>query len=106
MHLWGEDVQGRKRKENEYKEKFGNTEIGAPAKPLRMNSEKFIDYLYSHFRYHFDNKPRDYQEIAHKDFIAYTKKRKPRGKAGTNVEFGAKISLSLTREAYSLFCFL
>lgn len=46
----------------------------------RMNAEKFIDYLYSHFRYHFENKPRDYREVAHKNFIAYTKKRKPRGK--------------------------
>ncbi len=37
----------------------------------RMNAEIFIDYLYSHFRYHFENKPRDYREVAHKNFIAY-----------------------------------
>ena len=36
----------------------------------RMNAEIFIDYLYSHFRYHFENKPRDYREVAHKNFIA------------------------------------
>ena len=55
---------------NEYKGKLGNTDIGTPAKSLRMNAEIFIDYLYSHFRYHFENKPRDYREVAHKNFIA------------------------------------
>jgi len=44
----------------------------------RMNTEKFIDFLYTSFRELFDKKPRDYREIAHTDFIAYTKKRKPR----------------------------
>ena len=44
----------------------------------RMNTEKFIDFLYTSFRELFEKKPRDYREIAHTDFIAYTKKRKPR----------------------------
>ena len=43
-----------------------------------MNAERFIDYLYDNFRNHFQSKPRDYREVAHKDFIAYTKKRKSR----------------------------
>jgi len=46
----------------------------------RMNAETFIDYLYYNFREHFENKPRDYREIAHKSFIAYTKQRKHRRK--------------------------
>ena len=46
----------------------------------RMNAEKFIDYLYSYFKDYFEKKPRDYREVAHKNFIAYTKQRKPRSK--------------------------
>ena len=46
----------------------------------RMNAEIFLDYLYYQFKDNFENKPRDYREVAHKDFISYTKKRKPRGK--------------------------
>ena len=45
-----------------------------------MNAESFIDYLYYNYRNLFEIKPRDYREVAHKDFISYTKKRKPRGK--------------------------
>ena len=44
----------------------------------RLNAERFIDYLYDNFRDICMSKPRDYREVAHKDFIAYTKKRKPR----------------------------
>ena len=44
----------------------------------RLNAEGFIDYLYDNFRNMRMSKPRDYREVAHKDFIAYTKKRKPR----------------------------
>ena len=46
----------------------------------RINTERFIDFLYEEFRSEFQGKPRDYREIAHKDFIAYAKKRKPRCK--------------------------
>ena len=46
----------------------------------RMKAESFIDYLYYEFPEAFVKKPRDYREIAHRDFIAYTKKRKPRSK--------------------------
>jgi len=46
----------------------------------RMNAEKFIDYLYSIFKDYSEKKPRDYREVAHKNFIAYTKQRKPRSK--------------------------
>ena len=46
----------------------------------RMKTESFIDYLYYEFRELFDKKPRDYREVAHRDFIEYTKKRKPRSK--------------------------
>jgi hypothetical protein len=34
--------------------------------------------LYVEFRDFFEHKPRDYREVARRDFIAYTKKRKPR----------------------------
>jgi IS5 family transposase len=44
----------------------------------RMNTERFIDYLYENFPNQFQSKPRDYRKVAHKDFIAYTKRRKPR----------------------------
>jgi IS5 family transposase len=44
----------------------------------RLNAERFIDYLYDNFPKEFQSKPRDYREVAHKDFIAYTKRRKPR----------------------------
>jgi IS5 family transposase len=44
----------------------------------RENTERFIDFLYESFRSEFETKPRDYRKIAHRDFIAYTKKRKPR----------------------------
>ena len=44
----------------------------------RENTERFIDFLYESFRSEFETKPRDYRKIAHSDFIAYTKKRKPR----------------------------
>ena len=44
----------------------------------REKSEAFIDYLYNNYRDYFDQKPRDYREIAHKAFIIYTKQRKPR----------------------------
>lgn len=44
----------------------------------RLNAERFIDYLYDNFRKQCQSKPRDYREVAHKDFIAYTKRRKPR----------------------------
>lgn len=44
----------------------------------RHNTENFIDFLYMNFRSKFEDKPRDYRNIAHKEFIAYTKKRKPR----------------------------
>jgi len=46
----------------------------------REKSESFIDYLYQEFSYCFDKKPRDYREVAHRQFITYTKKRKPRTK--------------------------
>jgi len=46
----------------------------------RMKAESFIDYLYHEFRELFDKKPRDYREAAHRYFIIYTKKRKPRSK--------------------------
>ena len=46
----------------------------------REKSESFIDYLYQEFRYCFDKKPRDYREVARRQFIAYTKKRKPGSK--------------------------
>jgi len=46
----------------------------------RMKAESFIDYLYYEFPEAFVKKPRDYREVAHRDFIAYTKKRKPRSK--------------------------
>ena len=46
----------------------------------RMNTENFIDFLYTSFIELFEKKPRDYREIAHTDFIAYTKKRKPNSK--------------------------
>lgn len=45
----------------------------------RMNTEIFIDFLYENFRSELEEKPRDYRNVAHKDFISYTKKRKPRG---------------------------
>jgi hypothetical protein len=44
----------------------------------RENTERFIDFLYKNFRSEFEAKPRDYRKVAHDDFIAYTKKRKPR----------------------------
>ncbi len=43
----------------------------------RENAEAIIDYLYLKYREVFDKKPRDYREIARKNFIAYTKKRRP-----------------------------
>jgi len=46
----------------------------------RMKAESFIDYLYHEFRELFEKKPRDYREAAHRYFIMYTKKRKPRSK--------------------------
>lgn len=46
----------------------------------RMNAESCIDYLYSNFKDYFEKKPRDYREVAHKVFIAYTKQRKPKRK--------------------------
>jgi len=46
----------------------------------RMKAESFIDYLYFEFEELFAKKPRDYREVAHRDFIMYTKKRKPRSK--------------------------
>lgn len=44
----------------------------------RENTEDFIDFLYHSFKPDFKTKPRDYRRVAHKDFISYTKKRKPR----------------------------
>lgn len=44
----------------------------------RLNTERFIDFLYTVYRVLFDKKPRDYRKKANTDFIAYTKKRKPR----------------------------
>lgn len=44
----------------------------------RINTEIFIDFLYESFRSEFEVKARDYRKVAHGDFIAYTKKRKPR----------------------------
>ncbi len=44
----------------------------------RRNTESMIDYLYLQFpKYVIMDKPRIYREIAHNNFIAYTKKRKP-----------------------------
>jgi len=44
----------------------------------RLYTERFIDFLYTNYSSQFQTKPRDYRQIAHRDFIAYTKKRKPR----------------------------
>jgi len=44
----------------------------------RLNTEKVIDFLYVEMRSLFEKKPRDYRQVAHKEFISYTKKRKPR----------------------------
>jgi IS5 family transposase len=46
----------------------------------RVITECFIDIIYMYYNPVFDVKPRDYRQVAHKDFIAYTKKRKPRSK--------------------------
>jgi IS5 family transposase len=46
----------------------------------RVYTERFIDFLYTSYSTVFEIKPRDYRQIAHRDFIAYTKKRKPRSK--------------------------
>ena len=46
----------------------------------RVYTEKFIDFLHASYPTIFKTKPRDYRQIAHRDFIAYTKKRKPRSK--------------------------
>jgi transposase, IS5 family len=46
----------------------------------RENAEKIIDFLYDKYRSIFEKKPRDYRQVAHKDFIIFTKKRKPRSK--------------------------
>lgn len=44
----------------------------------RLNTEKMIDFLYANMKILFEKKPRDYRQVAHKNFIAYTKMRKPR----------------------------
>lgn len=44
----------------------------------RENAERIIDYLYTTYRKYFSKKPRTYRKCAHKDYISYTKKRKPR----------------------------
>lgn len=43
----------------------------------RENCEGFIDYLYQQYGEIFEKKPRDYRIVARKDFVAFTKKRKP-----------------------------
>ena len=43
----------------------------------RENTERIIDFLYLEPAKVLFTKPRDYREIAHKDFVGYTKKRKP-----------------------------
>ena len=43
----------------------------------RENTERIIDFLYLTPSKMLLSKPRDYREIAHKDFVGYTKKRKP-----------------------------
>ena len=42
----------------------------------RLNAERIIDFLHS-FNPRSDGKPRDYRVNAHRDFIEYTKKRRP-----------------------------
>lgn len=46
----------------------------------RENCESLIDYLYRKYKQLFLKKPRDYRVVARKDFIGFTKKRKPRAK--------------------------
>ncbi len=46
----------------------------------RENAESFIDFLYENYRQLFIKKPRDYREVARKDFLSYTKKRRPGSK--------------------------
>ncbi len=43
----------------------------------RENTERIIDFLYPLDTEKKEEKPRDYRQVAHKDFIAYTKKRRP-----------------------------
>ena len=46
----------------------------------RENAESFIDFLYENYKQLFIKKPRDYREVARKDFLSYTKKRRPGAK--------------------------
>lgn len=46
----------------------------------RENTESFIDFLYLNCKKLFIKKPRDYREVARKDFLSYTKKRRPGAK--------------------------
>ena len=43
----------------------------------RENTERIIDYLFPLDKDAKGDKPRDYRQVAHTDFIAYTKKRRP-----------------------------
>ena len=43
----------------------------------RENTERIIDFLFPLDKDSQKDKPRDFRQIAHTDFIAYTKKRRP-----------------------------
>lgn len=43
----------------------------------RENAEEFIDFLYENYRQFFEKKPRDYRQVARREYLSFTKKRRP-----------------------------